>query len=222
MARFSGLDRGVDALFVAHFADENDVWILTHGVANAVGERVGVDPNFALLELRLFIFKNKFDWVLDADNANGALKINALQQGAGGRAFALTSRAGHDYQSAQFVNDRAQSFRQVQFRQRLCFLRHETKRKGLRAFLFAEVRAITIRAVIKTQVVFAPTPDRIDSIGGKILRKRSVKLLLRHRRKFVRVEANEFSIDANGVRPVGLDVKIGSLLRLAPGENLSQ
>jgi hypothetical protein len=70
--------------------------------------------------------------------------------------------------------------------------------------------------------VFTPAADRIDGVVCKILRERRIKLLLRLRRKLTWIEANEFTVDADGVRAFGLDVEVGSALGLAPREKLSE
>jgi hypothetical protein len=48
VAGFRRGDGGLDRLEVAHFADENDVRVLTQGAAQGVGERRGVDVDFPL------------------------------------------------------------------------------------------------------------------------------------------------------------------------------
>src|ERR1043165_7976439 len=94
MAGLGGLHGGVNAFAVTDFTDENDIGILAHGVADAVGEGIGIDAHFALLELAEIILENVFDGIFDSYDPEGGCFVDLLDERADGGAFALTGWAG--------------------------------------------------------------------------------------------------------------------------------
>ena len=152
VTRFRGLHRGVNAVLVANFADENDVGILAHGIANSSGERVGINADFTLLELRLVIIENVFDGIFDGDDPHGGAFVDLLNQGPEGGAFPLPCRPGDEDQTAWFRNEVGEGSRKIQFLQFLALLRHDAEGKGLGTFLFTEVGAITLETMIEAEV----------------------------------------------------------------------
>src|SRR4029077_21280836 len=63
---------------VAHFADEDDVWILTKSGAQGGGERRSVDFDFALIDEAFFVAVKIFDRVFNSDDVLGAERIDAI------------------------------------------------------------------------------------------------------------------------------------------------
>ena len=94
------LDGGEDAVPIANFAHENDVRILAHRVANAVGKACSVDSNFALFKLRNLVVEDELNRILDRDDPHGLGGINFLNQCSNGGAFALAGWARYQHQSA--------------------------------------------------------------------------------------------------------------------------
>ena len=66
MAGFRRFDRDRDGLEIAQFADEDDVGIFTQRRPQRVLERVGVRPNFALVDQALLILMHELDRIFDA------------------------------------------------------------------------------------------------------------------------------------------------------------
>ncbi len=74
MAGFGGVQEGsTDRLNVAHFADQNNVGILTQGGAKRREKRWRIcDLDLALVHVALFVAMQEFDRVFDGDDVFGA------------------------------------------------------------------------------------------------------------------------------------------------------
>ena len=92
----------------------------------------------------------------------------------------------------------------------------------MRAFLFAEVSAITLKAVIETQVCFALTPNSVDEFRRKIFCERIEDGLFGERMESVFRNALQFALDADDEGLASLDVEIGGAAPLAPLEQLTK
>ena len=68
MSGFGGGHRHGNGFGIAHFADQDDVRILAHGRAHALGEGRQVRAQFALDDLAGLAAVNEFDRVLEADD----------------------------------------------------------------------------------------------------------------------------------------------------------
>src|SRR5690348_6125955 len=92
VAGFGGEERGGNGFEVAHFADEDDVRILTKGGAKSSGERGSVDFNFALNDEPFFGTMQIFDRVFDGDDVLEPQRIDAVNHG--GERGGLTGTGG--------------------------------------------------------------------------------------------------------------------------------
>ena len=73
VAGLGGVQRGLDGLLVAHFADEDDVGILAQRRAQRLGERRRVEPDLALVDHRAPVLVHELDRILDGDDVRSAL-----------------------------------------------------------------------------------------------------------------------------------------------------
>src|SRR5205814_5989997 len=67
VAGFGGEKSGGNGFKVAHFADEDDVRVLTKGGTERGGKVRGVHFDFALIDEAPFVAMKKFDGVFDGD-----------------------------------------------------------------------------------------------------------------------------------------------------------
>lgn len=71
VAGFGGLHGGLNGGAISNFADENDLGILSDGIADGVGETSGIDTDLALFELATIFDEEIFDRIFDGDDAEG-------------------------------------------------------------------------------------------------------------------------------------------------------
>src|SRR3984957_10279390 len=115
VAGFGGENRGGNGFQVAHFADQNDVRVLTQSSAQRGGERRGVDFDFALVDETLFVAVQIFDRVFDGDDVLGAQRVDAVDhRGECGR-FTGTSGAGGENQTALLFANLRKDAREFEF-----------------------------------------------------------------------------------------------------------
>jgi len=67
VAGFGGQESCGNGFEVAHFADEDDVWILTQSGAQGGREIGGIDFDFALIDETLLVAVQKLDGVFDGN-----------------------------------------------------------------------------------------------------------------------------------------------------------
>ena len=79
VTRFSGGDGRTDRLEVAHFADEDDVRVLTQGAANGLGEARDVVTDFTLGHERLGGLVIEFDRVFNGDDVHRTLVVDDVE-----------------------------------------------------------------------------------------------------------------------------------------------
>src|SRR3984957_15586211 len=115
VAGFGGENRGGNGFQVAHFADQNDVRVLTQSSAQRGGERGGVDFDFALVDETFFVAVQIFDRVFDGDDVLGAQRIDAVDhRGERGR-LTGTGGAGSENQAALLFANLRKDAREFEF-----------------------------------------------------------------------------------------------------------
>src|SRR5216684_4633544 len=100
VAGFGGEQRGGNGFEVAHFADENDVGILTQCGAQGSRKVGGVDFDFALVDEAALVAMQKLDGVFDGDEVVGAIGIDAVDHGGERGGLTGTGGAGDENQAA--------------------------------------------------------------------------------------------------------------------------
>ena len=94
VTRFCGGERGGDCFRVAHFADENHVWILSQGGSESGGEGFGVVTDLSLFSDAVAMSEDVFDGILDGDQHAGALGEDIFGHGGEGGRFSHASWTG--------------------------------------------------------------------------------------------------------------------------------
>ena len=92
VAGLGGQEGGGNGFEVAHFADEDDVGVLTKSGAESGGEVSGVHFDFALVDEAALVAVQKLDGVLDGDEVVGAVGVDAVNHG--GKRGGLTGTGG--------------------------------------------------------------------------------------------------------------------------------
>lgn len=105
VAGFCGGHGERDGFAVAHFADENDVWILAKGAFESCGEGGDVPAEFALGEEGGFAFEDVLDGVFEADDANGAVSVDVVGERGDGGGFAAAGVTGEQDEAALETTD---------------------------------------------------------------------------------------------------------------------
>src|SRR3984893_5109876 len=110
VAGFGGQQRGGNGFEVAHFADEDDIGILTQSGAQGGGEVRCVDLDLALVDEAALVAVQKLDGVLDGDEVVGAVGVDAVDHGGERGGFTGTGGASDEHQAAllftNLVDDR--------------------------------------------------------------------------------------------------------------------
>ncbi len=112
VARFRNPQRRLDRLQIAHFADQDDVRILTQRRPQRVGEVLGVAVDLALVHQATLVLVQVLDRVLDGEDVGLALDVDLVDHRGQGRRLAAAGGAGHEHQTArplgQLADDRRQ------------------------------------------------------------------------------------------------------------------
>jgi hypothetical protein len=142
--RWPGLgrqQRRLDGFEVAHFADEDDVGVLTQRAAQRQRERRRVDADFALVDDRLVVAVQVLDRVFDRHHVRAARGVDLVDHRRQRGALARTGGAGDEHESALLGGDPLQHFRQRQLRDRRDLHRNDAEDQPDRAALLEGVAA---------------------------------------------------------------------------------
>ena len=115
MAGFSRMQGGGDSFQVTHFADQDDVGILTERSAQGGSEGRSIDADFALVHVSLFVAVQEFDGIFDGDDMFGAGRVHAIDHGRQRGGLTGTSNAGDEHQTARHVADLLDDLGEKQF-----------------------------------------------------------------------------------------------------------
>ncbi|MFM1944767.1 MAG: hypothetical protein RI897_3749 [Verrucomicrobiota bacterium] len=103
MAGFCGGEADLDRFAVAHFPDEDDFGGLAQGGAEAGGEGVEIEAEFALVKGGAFLWVDVFDGVFESDDMDGAVIVNLVEHGGESGGFAGAGGAGDEDESGFFL-----------------------------------------------------------------------------------------------------------------------
>ena len=118
VAGFGGEQRRADGFVVAHFADQNQVRILTKGSAQGGAETAGVHAHLALVDESFLVAVQEFDGVLDGNDVVGALRIDAVNHRGQRGGLAASGGAGNQHHAAALLADLIHHLGQVEFLER--------------------------------------------------------------------------------------------------------
>ena len=99
-------DGGLHRFEVPHFANEDDVGVLSHHVLERTGEAEGVGPDFALRDDALPVLVDEFNRVFDGHDVPAEVRVDMMQHRGHSRGFAAACGPGNQDQPPLF-------FRQV-------------------------------------------------------------------------------------------------------------
>ena len=100
MPGIGSLQGGFKTDTVAHFADHDNIGVLTERMFECTGKTVGIQSDFALFKDRLFILELKFDGVLDSYNVFLTVGVDILQYRRHGSGFTAAGGTGDDDDTA--------------------------------------------------------------------------------------------------------------------------
>jgi len=99
---------------VPHFANHDNVRILTQDVFKSMVKRKRVETNFTLLDHTLVILEDIFDWVFEGDDVLFGTGIDMFNHCRKGGGFAATGRTSHQKQYHEEIRLSCESAQEVQ------------------------------------------------------------------------------------------------------------
>ena len=90
VAGFGGVDGGLERVAVAHFADEDDVGVLAHGVLEGRVPVGHVEADFALVDDGFLVGEHELDRVFDGQNVQRFALVDVVEHRGDGRALAAS------------------------------------------------------------------------------------------------------------------------------------
>ncbi len=105
VAGFGGGHGDLHGFAVAELANDDDVWVLAHALAEAFCEGFGVASDLALFDEGGVVLVGEFDGVLERDDGAGAELGDALDEGGEGGGFSGAGDAGDEDEAALEVTD---------------------------------------------------------------------------------------------------------------------
>src|SRR5271166_2578877 len=110
MPRFGGMYGCKKCLSIAHFADQDDIRILTNSMLHADFEILYIHSDLTLIDKTLILCENEFDWVLEREDVLVAAVVYPVEHGGNRRTLARTGHAGQQDHSlielAEFLDYR--------------------------------------------------------------------------------------------------------------------
>ena len=97
---FGGGHGDLSGFSVAEFADDDDVGVLSHALAEAFGEGLGVAANLALFDEGGVVLEGEFDGVLEGDDGTGTEFGDTFDEGGKASGFPGSGDAGDKDESA--------------------------------------------------------------------------------------------------------------------------
>ncbi len=119
----------VEAHGVPHFADHDDVGILPQHVPQPIGECACVEADFALLDDRLLVAKQKLDRILERDDVAARRRVDVPDHRRERRRFPRAGRARHQHDAAWRAGELAQLVRQAELREIRNLAFHQSHRE---------------------------------------------------------------------------------------------
>lgn len=102
---FGGSHGDLHGLTVAEFTNNDDVGILSHALAQSLGEGLGITPNLALFDEGGVVLEGEFDGILEGDDGAGAEFGDPLDEGGEGGGFSRSGDAGDKNEAALEMTD---------------------------------------------------------------------------------------------------------------------
>ncbi len=160
--------RRLDRLEIAHFADQNDVGVLTQCAPQRIRKRARVDGNFPLIHDRLVVAMEILDGVLDRHDVARTGRVDVVDHRGERRALAAAGGSGDQHEAALFLSDPLEHRRQPQLVDRLDARRDHAQHHADRASLLEHVAAepSQSRHAVR-QVYFLALAELLHMVGGE-------------------------------------------------------
>ena len=117
VARLGCLQRGLGGLAVAQLADQDHVRVLAERAAERLVERLGVEPDLALVDDAALVAVEDLDRVLDRDDVLPARLVDVADDRGERRRLAGAGRAGDEHEPAVLFGEALDAGRQVEARE---------------------------------------------------------------------------------------------------------
>jgi RNA polymerase sigma factor (sigma-70 family) len=95
--RFGRMDGGHKGLFVPHFTDEDDVWVLAHGVFHGDAEVFDVGTDFALVDQAFVFDVNKLDGVFERQDMFSVIAVDPIEHRGDRGTFSGSSHTSKEH-----------------------------------------------------------------------------------------------------------------------------
>ncbi len=117
MAGLGGLQRGLGGLAVAQLADQDHVRVLTERAAERLVERLGVEPDLALVDDAALVAVQDLDRILDRDDVLPARLVDVADDRRERRRLAGAGGAGDEDEPAVLLGEALDAAGQVEARE---------------------------------------------------------------------------------------------------------
>ena len=97
--------------------------------------------HLSLADKAIFVFVNKFDWILDSNNVRLLLAVNCVNQRCQRRALARAGGTGHQNEALGSIDQTRKLFRKIQLANGLDCFRNQTKGRRDAMSLHKDVHA---------------------------------------------------------------------------------
>ena len=141
MAGLGGLQRGLRGLGVAQLADQDHVGVLAQRAAERLVERVGVEPDLALVDDAADVLVEDLDRILDRDDVLLARAVDVIDHRRERRRLSGAGRAGDEHEAAVLARELLHARRQGERLEGRDGLRNDAERERDRAALAEAVDA---------------------------------------------------------------------------------
>ena len=143
MAGLRGVDGGLDGFQIAHFAEEDDIRILADDMAESCLEVVCVGADFTLVDDRLDVFMDEFNWIFDGDDVFVEMRVDVVEHGGERRRFTRARGACNENEAALLLRHVEDDVRNQKFLGVNGSRRNAADRHGDVAALIGEIETET-------------------------------------------------------------------------------
>ena len=211
MAGLGCLQRGLGGLGVAQLADQDDVRILAEHAAERLLERLGVEPDLALVDDAAAIGMQDLDRVLDRDDVLLARAVDEVEHRRERGRLAGAGRAGDEHEPAVLAGEALHARRQAERLEARDLDRDDAERERDRAAL---AEAVDAEAPAVDGVRDVEVAARVEvGAAGRIAPRDDVEhaLEVRIRERRDAVEGEEVAVVAKDRRLADLQVDVAGV-----------
>ena len=141
VARLGRLERGLGSLGVTELADQDHVGVLAQHAPDRSEERLGVEPDLALVDDAALVGVEDLDRVLDRDDVLAPRAVDVVDHRRERGRLARAGRAGDEHEAAMLLGQALDAFRQAQLREARHLVRDHAEGERDRAALAVAVDA---------------------------------------------------------------------------------